>query len=164
MIFVTVGTQLPFDRLIKSVDLWAARFPEIEFVVQSGEGGFKSLHCEEKGFISAVEWGNLFSSADLVVAHAGMGTIIKCIDVGKPLIVMPRKSSLNEHRNDHQLATAGQLTGIDNITIVNNEKELNAALNAPPVQISKEGVVNNDNLTLLINEIKSFSLGVSKNV
>jgi len=164
VIFVTVGTQLPFDRLIKSVDSWAERYPGIEFIIQSGEGGFKPLHCKEKGFITPVEWGSLFSSADLVVAHAGMGTIIKCIDAGKPLIVMPRKSNLNEHRNDHQLATVGQLKGIANIVIVDNEEELNMALDTPPVTVSKGCGDNNENLTLLLNEIKSFVSGVSNNV
>jgi len=163
VIFVTVGTQLPFDRLIESVDLWAKNHPEVEFIIQSGGGGFNPLHCEKKEFVSPVEWERLFSSADLVVSHAGMGTIIKSIDAGKPLIVMPRKASLNEHRNDHQLATAGQLKKIENIVVVDNEKEFYMALDTPPVCINSGFGRDSDNLCRLLDEIKSFVIEGDEN-
>lgn len=163
MIFVTVGTQLPFDRLIKLVDDWAKNHPDKEIIVQAGSGGFEPTQCELKGFISASEWETLFLSAELVVAHAGMGTIIKCIDAGKPLIVMPRRADLNEHRNDHQLATVGQLKEVENIVIVQNEHELNDALNNPPLTLDNKLKPENEKLTMLINEIKSF-IGVESHV
>jgi len=163
VIFVTVGTQLPFDRLIGLVDSWAKEHSTVELVIQSGSEGFKPLNCERKEYVTPVEWERLFSSAELVVSHAGMGTIIKCIDAGKPLIVMPRKASMNEHRNDHQLATAGQLKGIENIVVVDNKKELYMALDTPPKQITKGAVSSNDNLCMLINEIKSFITEEPKN-
>ena len=156
MIFVTVGTQLPFDRLINLVDDWAKNHPDKEIIVQAGSCGFEPTQCELKGFISASEWEALFLSAELVVAHAGMGTIIKCIDAGKPLIVMPRRADLNEHRNDHQLATVGQLKGADNIVIVQNDGELNDALNKPPLPSDNDLKPKNEKLTMLISEIKLF--------
>ena len=45
-------------------------------------------------------------AADAIIAHAGMGTILTALEMGKPLLVMPRRAELGEHRNDHQLATA----------------------------------------------------------
>jgi len=145
------------------VDLWAKNHPEVEFIIQSGGGGFDPLHCEKKEFVSPVEWERLFSLADLVVSHAGMGTIIKSIDAGKPLIVMPRKASLNEHRNDHQLATAGQLKDIENIVVVSNEKEFYMALDAPPACINSGFGRDSENLYKLLDEIKLFVIKDDEN-
>lgn len=159
MIFITVGTQLPFDRLIKAVDSWAVRHPELDFVIQSGGGEFKPSHCELREFISPSEWEGLFSEAELVVSHAGMGTIIKAMDSGKPLILMPRKASMQEHRNDHQIATVSQLKNVENIVVVENEDALHLALDAPPKMAEDALKQVNNNLSLLISEIRSFSLG-----
>jgi UDP-N-acetylglucosamine transferase subunit ALG13 len=38
-----------------------------------------------------------------------MGTIITVLEVGRPLLVVPRLGSLGETRNDHQVTTARRL-------------------------------------------------------
>ena len=109
MIFVTVGTQLPFDRLVNAVDAWAAAHPSAEVVAQVGptERGFTALRAEP--FLSPGRFEELFAAAELIVAHAGMGTILSATERGKPLLVVPRRASLGEHRNEHQMATATRL-------------------------------------------------------
>jgi UDP-N-acetylglucosamine transferase subunit ALG13 len=59
-----------------------------------------------QSFMSGEEMEVLFSRARLVVAHAGMGSVLSALKHRKPIIIVPRKASLGEHRNDHQLATA----------------------------------------------------------
>ncbi len=47
MIFLTVGTQLPFDRLVAAVDAWAARQPGQEVFGQisdPGPAGYRPKH------------------------------------------------------------------------------------------------------------------------
>lgn len=51
----------------------------------------------------------VFQAADIIVAHAGIGTILSAKKYQKPLIIVPRRASFEEHRNDHQLATARQM-------------------------------------------------------
>ena len=41
MIFATVGTQLPFDRLIVALDQWAASSPDVEVFAQIGRGEYR---------------------------------------------------------------------------------------------------------------------------
>jgi UDP-N-acetylglucosamine transferase subunit ALG13 len=65
-----------------------------------------------------------FRAARIVVAHAGMGTIIKARESGKPIIVMPRRADVGEHRNDHQLATARQLRELGAVSVAFDEQEL----------------------------------------
>lgn len=106
VIFVTVGTQLSFDRLISSVDAWARDNPQEKVFTQIGPGEFKPKHCEFADFLPPDKANELFRSADLIVAHAGMGSILTALKYRKPILVMPRQASLGEHRNEHQLATA----------------------------------------------------------
>ncbi len=124
MIFVTVGTQLPFDRLVGSVDAWRESQPRQEVIAQVGptEREFRSLTVER--FVSPERFAALFSSAQVVVAHAGMGTILSAMEVGKPLLVMPRRADLGEHRNDHQMATATRLADRLGLVVAWDEDEI----------------------------------------
>lgn len=106
MIFVTVGTQLPFDRLVRSIDEWAGRSGRSDVFAQIGDTEFRPSHIQWAPFLSPGETAKRISDANVIVAHAGMGTIIAGLEAAKPIIVFPRRADLGEHRNDHQLATA----------------------------------------------------------
>lgn len=118
MIFITVGTQLPFDRLVAAVDAWAAYHPEIEIfgqIAEPGADGYHPRHFPWVPHLDPAAFKAQFEAADQIIAHAGMGTIISALSSGKPLLIMPRRAHLNEHRNEHQRATAqrfGTRTGI----------------------------------------------------
>lgn len=120
MIFVTVGTQLSFDRLISAVDAWASVNTHEEVFYQTGPGTFKPQHGKYADFLPPDKANQLFNSADLIVAHAGMGSILTALKYRKPILVLARRAALGEHRNEHQLATAkwlgtkaGVFTAID---------------------------------------------------
>ena len=106
MIFATVGTQLPFNRLIRTLDEWAASNPEVEVFAQTGTTQYVPGSINWQSRMSPKEFELKLKQCSMVVAHAGIGSIISAMELGKPIIVMPRKASLSEHRNDHQLATA----------------------------------------------------------
>lgn len=127
MIYVTVGTQLSFDRLVLSVDDWASRNDQSVFA-QVGPSDEYFTHISSSKFVSPEEADRRISEAELIVAHAGMGTIIAATQYGKPLIIMPRQFKLSEHRNDHQVSTAKRFNGFSNIEVVNSREELNNAL------------------------------------
>lgn len=103
MIFATVGTQLPFDRLIRAIDEWAASRTCPQVFAQIGPSEFTPRHLQYAQFIDAAEFRIRVQQAQVVVAHAGMGSIITALELGKPIVVMPRRADLGEHRNDHQL-------------------------------------------------------------
>ena len=69
-----------------------------------------------------------FATARVVVAHAGIGTILTARKLGKPIVLVPRRAGLGEHRNDHQLATCAQLASRPGIFIAENEGDLRDAL------------------------------------
>lgn len=156
MIFVTVGSQLPFDRLIVAIDEWAALNRDIEVVVQCGKSTFVSKYCQVKNYINPREWMQLVTDADLIIAHAGMGTILNCIDLNKPLVIMPREFKLGEIRNDHQIATVSYFKDTPGIYIANDKDSLHKSINKIFEDGCNTASIDSENLDMLIDELRSF--------
>ncbi|RLS58099.1 MAG: glucuronosyltransferase [Planctomycetota bacterium] len=155
MIFVAVGTQLPFDRLIRAVDEWAAIAPRGEIVAQIAEGSYVPQHLHWKRMMPPAEFRRHLEKCDLVVAHAGIGTILSALEIGKPVFVLPRKASCGEHRNDHQLATANRFGSRRMVQVAQDESELSTLLDqfestTPANRISSEASPE------LIGNLRSF--------
>ena len=115
MIFVTVGAQMPFDRLVHAVDAWACERGRTDVFAQIGESDTPPGHIEWARFLSPPEFASRVREADLIVAHAGTGSIISALRAGKPIVVLPRHSSLKETRNDHQIATAERFASTEGV-------------------------------------------------
>jgi len=156
VIFVTVGSQLPFDRLIMAIDEWAGLNTAKKVIIQAGKSDFVSKYCEIKNYIEPDEWGKLVNDADLIIGHAGMGTILNCIDLNKPLVVMPREYKLGEIRNDHQLATVSYFKDIPGIYIASDKENLHKLIDSVLEGGSEKISIDSKNLDLLINELRSF--------
>ena len=111
MIFLTVGSwHKGFDRLIKAVDeLKGQGIITEEVNAQIGDGKYKPINLKTLEYYSPDEFVKVISQARIVIAHAGMGTIIETTKQGKPIIVVPRKVKLGEANNDHQFDTAKTL-------------------------------------------------------
>ena len=123
MIFVTIGTQAPFDRFIKIIDEVAPQINE-EIIAQVYKCGFTPKNIKTVDFLAPDEFNNLFDKADLIISHAGMGTILSALQKHKPIIIFPRIAALGEHRNEHQLATAEKFKELGSVYVAMNEQEL----------------------------------------
>jgi UDP-N-acetylglucosamine transferase subunit ALG13 len=128
VIFVTVGTDSPFDRLVKVVDQWAGDTGRKDLFAQVGEAGWHPQHMDFSPFLEPAEFARRFASATTIIAHAGMGTILSALRYGKPILVMPRLASLGEQRNEHQLATARRLSEMGKISVAFDEAALRVQL------------------------------------
>jgi UDP-N-acetylglucosamine transferase subunit ALG13 len=129
LVFVTIGTQEPFDRLIRLVDNWAKSKNNIDIFAQIGDSKFIPDHIDYKHFLDKREFDKIFNNSDLIVAHAGIGSIITALRNGKPILTLPRKARFKEHRNDHQIATTKALSKLGYIYPIYTEKEIINALN-----------------------------------
>ena len=130
MIFVVTGTQLPFDRLIRMLDEIAPQLDE-DIVAQVNGSGYLPRHINTIDLLPPDEFDRLFSSARLIVAHAGIGTIITAMQQQKPVIIFPRIAALGEHRNEHQLATAEKMKEAGWVYVANTKEELSELLQIP---------------------------------
>lgn len=126
MIFLSVGTQAPFDRLVKAVDQWAATHdvPVFGQLGQLAPDSYRPTHMDWADFIPATLYQEKLDSCRLMVAHAGMGSIISALTEMKPLLILPRRAAFGEHRNDHQLGTAEKFANRPGIHVAMTEADV----------------------------------------
>jgi UDP-N-acetylglucosamine transferase subunit ALG13 len=100
---VTVGTVLPFDRLMNGV---AALGPEdgrpSRMIAQVGVGGTHPAGMESSENIDFEEMTRLLGRAKVVFCHAGNGSLMSALQAGCRIVAMPRRADLGEHWDDHQ--------------------------------------------------------------
>ena len=128
MILVSVGTQLGFDRLVRSVDEWHTTRPDVEMHFQIGNGEYRPRHGKWTRFMDFGAYHELARQSDLLVSHAGMGALLTALEMELPLLVMPRRGHLGEHRNDHQQDAARHIFPTFGVTTVRGTNELRSAL------------------------------------
>ena len=108
-VVATVGSDHhPFDRVIRWVDRWASTHPEVDVWCQYGTSA-PPVHAAGERFAAADELLARIAGASAVVTAAGPGTVMEIRAVGTRPIVVPRRSSLEEHVDDHQRAFARTL-------------------------------------------------------
>ena len=125
MIFLTVGTQFPFDRLVKAVDeaFDNGLFDE-EIFAQIGQTSYKPRNFGYKVSLEKNLFDEHVRKASSVISHAGVGTITLTLDNNKPLLVMPRLKTYGEVVNDHQVAIAQKFEELGHILVAYQEEHL----------------------------------------
>ncbi len=127
---MTVGHQMPFDRLTSAVNEWHLSNPEVEVYGQVGEPRLTDINFDHVSKMPPLDFREFIRWADLVVSDAGMGTIISSLDLAKPVLVLPRKSSLDDTRNEHQFGTAKRLTDLGLIQSIAETSGLSTVISA----------------------------------
>lgn len=121
------GTSAGFDRLVNCLAEYARAHPAEQVWVQHGHG---RLPPELSG-ASLVPRDALLSRmrcADVVVCHAGVGTLLDALSMGHVPVVIPRRQHLREIVNDHQLEITQALADVGRVVPVHDVSELDAAI------------------------------------
>lgn len=97
MIFVTVGTTLPFDELVEAVDALVAegRLRE-EVICQIGHGSYVPRNCEWFKFTPQID--TYIEQARLVIGHGGTGTVTGLLRRGKRFIAVANPLGADDHQ------------------------------------------------------------------
>jgi len=127
LIFITVGTARDFSRLIKKVDEIANRLND-KIIMQKGETKYVPKNCYYFDYTDRNEFENYIKKANIVITHAGAGTIIDCLKNKKPTIIVPRRKKYNEHRNDHQMDIARELEREGKLLVCYDVKNLESKI------------------------------------
>ncbi|HEX2575985.1 MAG TPA: glycosyltransferase [Aquihabitans sp.] len=127
-VVVTVGTDHHrFDRLVGWVEAWATRHPDVGVLVQRGSSrppaGVDSV--EMLGYDDLVA---AMAAADAVVAQGGPAAIMDARSVGHRPIVVPRRGTLGEHVDDHQVTFTRWMADRDLVWLASSAEELEALL------------------------------------
>ena len=124
MILVMLGTQNnDFHRLLEEIEknIDNGNINE-EVVVQAGFTKYKSDKMKIFSLTSKENLEELVKQADLIITHAGVGSIEMSLEQNKKVIAVPRLKKYREHVNDHQknieqkLNEKGCLIGIDDVS------------------------------------------------
>lgn len=100
MIFVTLGTQdKHFPRLLEAVEKLEVNE---EIIAQVGSTKFKSDKIKIFDYLDSEDFEKYMNDARVIISHAGVGTILKGVQLGKKMIVAARMKKYGEHVNDHQ--------------------------------------------------------------
>lgn len=156
MIFVTVGSMLPFDRMVRAVDQLAPSFPDHTFRAQIGEAVYAPINMTCDRRLTAKAFGEAVAASTLMIAHAGMGSLLTAAEAGKPIVIMPRRLADAEILTDHQLATARRLGERPGVYLAMDESELNHAIARALADDGKSNGLATHAPAAFINRIKDF--------
>jgi len=159
MIFLTVGTQFPFDRLVRAIDdIFDKSLADEELFAQIGETSYRPRNFESVASLEKRVFDNYVKQASGIIGHAGIGTITMALCNHKPLLVMPRLKRYREVVNDHQLAIAKKFSELGHILVAYDVKDLPDGIKKLKNFIPQEKKINSE---AVVNKIRSFleSLG-----
>lgn len=154
-LFVTVGAQMPFDRLVLAIDAWAVAHPEHQVLAQIGQSELRPTCIRAAHFLSASDFERAYDEADAVIGHAGIGTLFAAMERGKPIVVLPREAARRETRNDHQIATARRFQSVAGVVVAWTELDLPGALDRA-LALEGEATLAHEAQGTLIEAIASF--------
>lgn len=102
MILVTLGTQkFPMNRLVKAADALALTVDD-DIFIQTGHSTYQPVNCQYRDFVDNNEFQKMIQDCDLLITHAGVGSIMMGNRYQKPIIVVPRLKKFHEHVDNHQ--------------------------------------------------------------
>ena len=123
-LFVTLGTIRPyrFDALVDAI--LSTGLADSRTVWQLGATTRQALPGTAVSQMGAIEFEHCARAADVVITHAGVGTLMHLLEMGLFPVVVPRRAKRNEHIDDHQAQIAGLLNS-SAISMVSEAEELN---------------------------------------
>lgn len=120
--FVSVGNATQsFNRLLQAVAQIAPSLPQ-PVVVQHGHTPFKSCSCSTVSFMDMADFEDHVAGAELLILHAGAGSVLTAVRLGKIPVLACRRVHLGEHVDDHQcefaqlVASAGKAVVADDLS------------------------------------------------
>lgn len=125
---VTVGTDHHrFDRLVSWVDRWAAANPTATVLVQRGESA-PTVHADSVPMLGYDQLVAAMADADAVVTQGGPAAIMEARSMGHRPVVLPRRGTLGEHVDDHQVRFTDWMAERELVWLADDEHGLHRLL------------------------------------
>jgi len=136
VIFITVGsTQIPFERLIHALE----QLPSDQLFIQHGPVPPPASAARSTAFMQFPEVIESMQEADVVVCHAGAGSILCALRAGHVPVVVPRLKRFQETVDDHQVELAQALAAEGKVVSVEEVDRLaEAVATARPRRLPEE--------------------------
>lgn len=130
MIFVITGTEVfPFNRLIIEIDrLKEEQKITDKIYIQIGSCTYNPKYCEWDKWLPFNSMCDNIKQADIVIAHAGAGTTLLCLELGKIPLIVTRQQKHNEHLDNHQIPFAKMMEKLDYAVVAYEVNEIQDCL------------------------------------
>ena len=94
-------------------------------MIQTVYSTYEPKYCSFQKLLPYSQMEQYIRDARIIITHGGPASFISALQVGKTPIVVPRKSELNEHVNDHQVDFSRQVAQRkNNILVVEDIEDL----------------------------------------
>lgn len=124
MIFATCGTSdFPFNRMMMAL----SALPAEDLCIQHGPAAPPPC-ARADAYMPFSDITAQMALADVVVTHAGVGSILSAVRAGHTPIVFPRLKRHGESVDDHQAELADELSQRDTVIVVRTSAELTDAV------------------------------------
>lgn len=135
-----MGThERPFYRLVKEIEklIREKRINE-RVVIQLGFTDYRAKGADCYKYLARKKYEKILKNANLIITHAGSGSILTALKLGKPVIAVPRRKVFGEHVNDHQLQIAEEMSKQRGVIAVYDINDLEKAIKkAKKIKIKK---------------------------
>lgn len=154
MIFVTLGTQdKSFTRLLQAIDREIEKGTIKEkVIVQAGYTKYESKNMEIFDLMSQDKFEELVDQCDLLITHAGVGSILTAIKKGKKVIGAARLKKYKEHTNDHQKQIVKEFSSQGYILELRDFNQLEKVLKKSKTFTPKKFESNTKNMIQLVED------------
>lgn len=110
-VVVTLGTMRQWSFRAAVERLVAILPRDAEVVWQTGYTDVSGLAVDAQPLMSSASLAAHMADADVVVAHAGVGSSLDALSAGLCPVLLPRRAARSEHVDDHQEWVARELVG-----------------------------------------------------
>lgn len=153
--FVSVGNaKQPFSRLIESVILNSEKLPSPLFIQYGTAVVQLPSHCQGSPFIGMEEFAHRVASADLLILHAGAGSLIHAVRAGKCPVIVPRRANVGEHIDDHQVEFSVELSATGKVVLCEDPADIAAA--ASEALARQKRIVAGDQRPMMVDLVQSI--------
>lgn len=127
-VLVSIGTMVEkkFTRLFTMLDELCDEgvLNGNQIIAQISAEKYQSTRYKCFDMIADEDFKRLINESDLIIAHAGTGTVVPSVKQGKKVIVVPRMAQFDEHFDDHQLELAELFAKQGYVLQARNKEEL----------------------------------------
>ncbi len=151
-VLVSIGSMVEkkFTRLFKAIDELCEEgiLDGSQVNAQVGFDNYCSKYYKCFDMIPDDDFKKMIDEADLIITHAGTGTVTSSIKKGKKVIIFPRMAKYDEHYDDHQLELAELFTAQGYVLQARTKDELRTCILGidsftPNPFVSNNGRINN---------------------
>lgn len=150
MIFVIIGSRMfQFDRLLKEIDMLVEQgVIKDTLFAQTGSSMYAPRNFEYSNFLNHDKFNDYINKSDIIITHAGVGSIITSLKAGKKVIAVARLKRYDEHIDDHQLeivrkfSEMGMIIGLEDVSQLENTMRNLDSIKTKPYKANTSRIIN----------------------